>query len=330
VTRAGGTLDAYGLKLKVQIEAMEEMLLKEMESSPEAVAAASLYITGAGGKRLRPLLLLACADLLGYRRRDRLTYAAVVEALHTSTLIHDDVIDEAELRRGHRALHRELGNRLSILVGDYLYAQAIRLAVNRGNLAIIRTLSEATLKMIEGEIWGLSRASDPRVTLDEYLAHIEYKTGHLFAAAAAIPALLAGQKRHYGRLHRFGLRFGVFFQILDDLQDFAAREEEAGKPVMHDLEEGKLGLPVILLLKRVRGRERKELLNWLGDAPRRRFDILERMRTHGILVETRELARARAIEACKALTVFPASPAKALLISLPERLLSLPAFARLS
>jgi geranylgeranyl pyrophosphate synthase len=165
---------------------------------------------------------------------------------------------------------------------------------------------------------------------DEYLAHIEYKTGHLFAAAAAIPALLAGQKRHYGRLHRFGLRFGVFFQILDDLQDFAAREEEAGKPVMHDLEEGKLGLPVILLLKRVRGRERKELLNWLGDAPRRRFDILERMRTHGILVETRELARARAIEACKALTVFPASPAKALLISLPERLLSLPAFARLS
>jgi octaprenyl-diphosphate synthase len=322
-------LDAYALKLKVQLEAMESVLLRELEQSPEAVAGASRYITDAGGKRLRPLLLLACADLMGYRRKDRLTFAAVVEALHTATLIHDDVIDEAELRRGRRTLHRELGNRLTILVGDYLYAQVIRLAVQKGNLGIIRTLSEATLKMTEGEIWGLTHAADPRLTLDDYLEHIERKTGYLFAAAASIPALLAGQERHYRRLHGFGLRFGVFFQILDDLQDFAAREEEAGKPVMHDLEEGKLGLPVLLLLQRAKGRERRELLDWLKDAPRHKFDILERLQAHGTLVLAREMARQRAAKACSVLSVFPASPAKALLTSLPDRLLSLPAFARL-
>ena len=329
MTSAGPALDVYALRLKGQLEAMEAVLLRELERSPEAVAGASRYITDAGGKRLRPLLLLACADLMGYHRKDRLTFAAVVEALHTATLIHDDVIDEAELRRGRRTLHRELGNRLSILVGDYLYAQVIRLAVKKGNLGIIRTLSEATLKMTEGEIWGLTHAADPRLTLVEYLSHIERKTGYLFAAAASIPALLAGQERHYRRLHGFGLRFGVFFQILDDLQDFAAREEEAGKPVMHDLEEGKLGLPVLLLLQRVKGRERKELLEWLKDAPRRKYDILGRLKAHGTLVQTREMARRQAAGACKALTVFPASSAKTLLASLPEQLLSLPAFARL-
>lgn len=323
------TLGAYALRLKAQMEAMEALLMRELERSPEAVAAASRYITDAGGKRLRPLLLLACSDLLGYRGKDRLVFAAVVEALHTATLIHDDVIDEADLRRGRRTLHHDLGNRLSILVGDYLYAQVIRLAVEKGNLGIIRILSDATLKMTEGEIWGLTRAGDPRLTIEEYFAHIENKTGHLFAAAASIPALLAGRERLVRRLHGFGLRFGVFFQILDDLQDFSAREEEAGKPVMHDLEEGKLGLPVLLLLRRVRGRERKEILEWLKDAPRRRFDLLERLRAHSTLVETRELARARAAEACRALSVFPASPARELLTTLPERLLSLPAFARL-
>lgn len=322
-------LDAYALKLKAQLEVMEAILLGELERSPEAVAAASLYLTDAGGKRLRPLLLLACSDLLGYRRKDRLVFAAVVEALHTATLIHDDVIDEAELRRGRRTLHRELGNRLSILVGDYLYAQVIRLAVEKGNLGIIRTLSEATLKMIEGEIWGLTQASDPRITIDQYLAHIERKTGYLFAAAASIPALLAGRERVYRRLHGFGLQFGVFFQILDDLQDFAAREEEAGKPVMHDLEEGKLGLPVLLLLQRARGRERKELLDWLGDPARHKQDILERLQARGVLVRTRDLARERAVAVCRALRPFPASPAKELLTSLPERLLALPAFSRL-
>lgn len=329
MTAAGFVFDAYALKLKGQLEAMEAVLIQELERSPEAVAAASHYITDAGGKRLRPLLLLAVSDLLRYRKKDRLTFAAIIEAIHTATLIHDDVIDEAELRRGRRALHRELGNRLSILVGDYIDAQVMRMAVEKGNLAIIRTLIDATLMMIEGEIWGLTRASDPNLTLDEYLGHIERKTGYLFAAAASIPALLAGQERYYRRLHGFGLRFGVFFQILDDLQDFTAREEEAGKPVMHDLEEGKLSLPVLLLLQTVKGRERKELLAMLKDAPGRRFDILDRLTAHGTLVQTREMARRQAALACKVLSVFPASPAKELLTTLPERLLALPAFARL-
>jgi len=293
------------------------------------VATASRYITDAGGKRLRPLLLLLTADLLNYRKKDRLVFAAVVEALHTATLIHDDVIDEAVLRRGKLTLHQQIGNRMSILVGDYLYSQAIRLGVRSGNVPIIQTLAEATIRLTEGEIWALNRTNDPRLTLDEYLVHIAKKTGYLFAAAASIPAHLAGQPHRFRRLHAFGMDFGIFFQIMDDIQDFAALEEEAGKPVLHDLEEGKVTLPVILLLRKLRGRDRQELVRWIRESARHKHDIARYVARHQALSDSARMAKAYAQKARRHLAAFPDSEARRLLLALPDRLLSLPSFQRL-
>ena len=317
------------LDLKGRIQEMEGILLAELKESPEVVATASRYITDAGGKRLRPLLLLLTSDLLGYRRNDRLVFAAVVEALHTATLIHDDVIDESVLRRGRLTLHQQIGNRMSILVGDYLYAQAIRLAVRSGNVPILEILAEATVRLTEGEIWALDRTNDPRLTLEEYLIHISKKTGYLFAAAASIPAHLAGQARHVRRLHAFGMDFGIFFQIMDDIQDFVALEEEAGKPVLHDLEEGKVSLPVILLLQKLQGPERRELDRWIRDSARHKHAIARAVAQHGALGDAVRMARTYAGRALRRLEPFPGGPAKQILLSLPDRLFSLPAFQRL-
>jgi octaprenyl-diphosphate synthase len=322
-------MERHLLALKDRIFQMERILLDELKDSPDVVATASRHITDAGGKRLRPLLLLLTADLLNYHRKDRLVFSAVVEALHTATLVHDDVIDEAVLRRGKLTLHQQIGNRMAILVGDYLYAQAVRLAVASGNVPIIQTLAEATVRLTEGEIWALDRAHDPTLTLDEYLTHISKKTGFLFAAAASIPAHLAGQPRHFRRLHAFGMNFGIFFQIMDDIQDYAALEEEAGKPVLHDLEEGKITLPVILLLRKLKGRDRRDLVGLIRESGRHKHEIARLVASHNALTESVRMAKAYAQKARRSLAAFPDSESKRLLLALPDRLLSLPAFQRL-
>jgi len=329
VSGAPRRLDRLESSLKDKILEMEALFLGELKESPEVVATASRYITDAGGKRLRPLLLLLICDLLGHRRKDRLIFAAVVEALHTATLIHDDVIDEAVLRRGLLTLHQQIGNRMSILVGDYLYAQAIRLAVREGNIPIMELLAEATVRMTEGEIWALDRTNDPRLTLEEYLDHIAKKTGYLFATAASIPAHLAKRPRDARRLHAFGMDFGIFFQIMDDIQDFVALEEEAGKPVLHDLEEGKISLPVILLLQKLQGPERRELDRWVRDSARHKNAIARAVAQHGTLGDSVRMARSHARRALHRLEPFPDGAARQILLSLPDRLLNLPAFKRL-
>ena len=280
------------------------------------------YLAGSGGKRMRPALLLLTARLLGHDSAEEVTYAAVVEFIHTATLIHDDIIDHAALRRGQTTLNALWGNSMTVLLGDWLYTTAMRMALEHDNLEIIKALCEATLRMTEGELLTLQRLGAIDLTTEEYFAIIERKTAHLFAAACSIPCLMEPRRpdlqpalAHYGR------SLGTCFQLVDDLLDFTARESELGKPVLSDLKEGKLTLPLILLLPRIDGRMR-QLIEWVLED--RSFErahadqILELVVREGTLEEVEEMAQELAEQARQALEPFAPSDAREALELAPD------------
>src|SRR4029078_12120213 len=207
------------------------------------------YISQSGGKRVRPALLLLAARLLDRDGDEEVTYAAVVEFIHTATLIHDDIIDHAALRRGKTTVNHLWGNSLTVLLGDWIYTTAMKMALSHDNLEVVKQLCDATLRMTEGELLALQRLGAPDLTVDEYFGIIDRKTAHLFAAACSIPSLIHPRRPEAGAaLQRYGMALGTCFQLVDDLLDFTARESELGKPVLSDLKEGKLTLTLILLL----------------------------------------------------------------------------------
>ena len=182
----------------------------------------------------------------------------MVEFIHTATLIHDDIIDHATLRRGQTTLNNLWGNNLTVLLGDWIYTKAMQMALSHGQIEVIQRLCDATLKMTEGELLAFQRLGAPDLTIDEYFEIIDRKTAHLFAAACSIPSLIPPHRPEAGQvLARYGRALGICFQLVDDLLDFTARESELGKPVLSDLKEGKLTLPLIMLLPRVAAGERR-------------------------------------------------------------------------
>ncbi len=204
------------------------------------------YLLESGGKRFRPLALLLSAKICGFDGDERIALAMVVEFIHTATLLHDDVVDNADLRRGKASANTVWGNGSSVLVGDYLLAKAMTIAVGQGNLDIIRVLSEATSRMAEGEVRQLINYSDIETTEETYLSVITDKTAVLFAAACKIPTLLAGVNGDRRvALERFGLDLGIAFQLIDDCLDYTSKNEELGKTIGNDLREGKVTLPLI-------------------------------------------------------------------------------------
>jgi octaprenyl-diphosphate synthase len=221
----------YSDDLKRVEECMDFHLRSEIDLIPEIIQ----HLIGSGGKRFRPLLLLICADLCGYQGQKCYTLSAVIEFIHTATLLHDDVIDKAETRRGKVSANNVWGNAASVLVGDFLYSKAFKLMADDDNLAVIKLMSASTNVMSEGEVFQLVKCGDIDITEAEYLTIIEILGN---AAQKQIDAL-AG----------FGLRLGSAFQITDDTLDYTAREEDFGKSIGKDLEEGKMTLPLIHTLK---------------------------------------------------------------------------------
>jgi octaprenyl-diphosphate synthase len=302
--------------------ATEAVFRAHLASDVPFIENAGRYLAEGGGKRVRPALLLLAARLLGHDGEEEVTYAAVVEFIHTATLIHDDVIDHAALRRGQSTLNDLWGNNLTVLLGDWIYTKAMQMALSHGKVEIIQRLCNATLRMTEGELLALQRLGAPDLDVEEYFAIIERKTAHLFAAAVSIPALIPPQRPEAGQvLSRYGRALGICFQLVDDLLDFTARESEIGKPVLSDLKEGKLTLPLILLLPRVQAPQRRLVERVLEDRSFTRVPaaaILELVQAEGTLEEVTAMAEEYADQAKRELEFFPPSDAREALEFAPD------------
>ncbi|HPR64804.1 MAG TPA: polyprenyl synthetase family protein [Thermoanaerobaculia bacterium] len=305
------------------VQEVENFLINELSEGPQSVREAATYMAGAGGKRLRPALMLAVSRLLDVDRSKVIPMAAAVEWLHTATLIHDDIIDDAELRRGKPALYKIMGHNVSVLVGDFLYALAIKEAVKTRKLAIIDILAETTVKMIEGEILALEHLCDPSMDEALYFDIITRKTAHLFATATTIPAHLNGSNPGQLRaLKDYGTNFGIAFQMIDDMKDFTKSEAQRGKPVLQDLKEGKLTLPVLYLKKHVKGKERDALEAMMSHCDEARVDLFALVNQYDTLKDVKDLANSYLDRARAALTFFPDSPARTILMEAPDYILS--------
>ncbi len=300
------------------LERVERQFEKNLESEVSLIPKVGRYVLSSGGKRIRPLLLLLTARLCGYRGDRAVPLAAIVEFIHTATLLHDDVVDDAELRRGNRSANAVWCNDASVLVVDFLVSKSFSLMVGDGDIRILKAMSDATTAMAEGEVLELLKVCDLDVTVDEYLQVIENKTAVLIAAACEIGALLGGvEDGRVSALRGFGMDVGVAFQLIDDSLDYVGDRTEFGKPVGADLEEGKITLPMIhaLRLGGARGRARvAELLEKKGGLePADRDWVAGFIREHGGIEATHEMARARVERAKTVLGGFPAGPERAAL-----------------
>jgi octaprenyl-diphosphate synthase len=306
---------AYGL-IADKLARVEEELLLHFHSPIPTIDRIGSYLALGGGKRIRPALLLLSARLLDYDEGDKdVRYATVIEFIHTATLVHDDIIDEARLRRGRTSANARWGNNLTVLFGDYLYTKSMGIALDEGDLTILKVLSDTTLSMIEGEIIAIEKTGNIQITREEALEIIRRKTADLFAAACRLPAHFAprGDLIAAERLAQYGRCLGVAFQLIDDLLDYTSSEETVGKPVLNDLREGKLTVPLLLALGQATAAERGQVATVLREREFRSVepaDILEIVSRANAVVQTRALARDYAGAARVALTSFPDSEAK--------------------
>ena len=249
--------------IEAKLKAVETVLVERTRSGIPTISLIGDYLVEGGGKRIRPALLLLGAHMLGYEGDRDVRYGAMIEFIHTATLVHDDIIDDAELRRGRASVNRRWGNELTVLFGDFLYMKSMEIALEEGDLRVLRVLSDVTLRMTEGEIIGAERRGLLDLTLEGYLDIVRRKTALLFAGACKIPSFLVtsafGESGEaWGeRLWDYGLSLGIAFQLQDDLLDYTAKEADLGKPVLSDLKEGKLTLPLILCLPQATRAERK-------------------------------------------------------------------------
>ena len=276
------------------------------------------HLINSGGKRLRPMLTLAMAQLAGYAGDGHLKLAAAVEFMHTATLLHDDVVDESEMRRGKLAARMLWGNEASVLVGDFLLGQAFKMMVEVGSLRALEILSNAAAVIAEGEVMQLSAAKNTATTEDEYLAVIRAKTAELFAAACEVGPVIAGCGRtDEAACRSFGMNLGIAFQLVDDVLDYGGKAAKLGKNVGDDFREGKITLPVVLSFRRGSDKEREFWRRTLeqGDATDADLETaIGLMTRHKALDDTVKRARHYGAIAKDALALFPDGAMKAALV----------------
>jgi len=239
-------IDTLKLALTADLAAVDHALRSSLGSDVALIRQVAEYIIAGGGKRLRPALLVLAARACDYRGNDQYTLAAVVEMIHTATLLHDDVVDESQLRRGHATANATFGNQASVLVGDFLYSRAFQLMVGLGSVRVLEILSKATNVIAEGEVLQLMNAGNPNLDEAAYLAVIQRKTAKLFEAAAQLGAVLADSNaEREASLARYGMHLGTAFQLVDDILDYSGDHHAIGKNLGDDLAEGKMTLPLI-------------------------------------------------------------------------------------
>ncbi|MFH1703167.1 MAG: polyprenyl synthetase family protein [Nitrospirota bacterium] len=308
-----------------ELKIVEDRLKDFFKSIASPIPLIGKHLIDSGGKRLRPLLLILSADISGFKGEARLDLAGIIESIHAASLLHDDVVDAAEVRRSKLPAHSIWGNQIVILVGDFLYANALRLAVLQKNQKIMETLSGATTRMTEGEILQLTKIGDPDITEEEYLNIISAKTGALISAACRIGAILGSlPKDKENALSHFGMKTGTAFQMADDILDYMADEGKLGKRLGKDLREGKITLPIIYLLKVATDKEVREVKNIIkdgfkqGDLKR----IRELFKKHNVLTLSFKKAHGLISDAKVNLEMFPHSAAKEALFAVADYVLS--------
>ena len=280
------------------------------------------HLISSGGKRLRPMLTLAMSQLAGYSGDGHIKLAAAVEFMHTATLLHDDVVDESDMRRGKLAARMLWGNEASVLVGDFLLGQAFKMMVEVGNLRALDILSSAAAVIAEGEVMQLSAAKNTATTEDEYLAVIRGKTAELFAAACEVgPALANKEKAEQAACRSFGMNLGIAFQLVDDALDYGGKSAKLGKNVGDDFREGKITLPVVLSYRRGNNAEREFWDRTLGRGEQRDGDLdtaVGLMTQHRSIEDTIQRARHYGEIAIDALALAPESAVKQALLEAVE------------
>jgi octaprenyl-diphosphate synthase len=305
-----------------EMERVNQTILSRTGSSVTMIPEVANHLISSGGKRIRPMVTLATAGLCGYRGEGQVKLAAAVEFMHTATLLHDDVVDQSDMRRGKLAARMLWGNEASVLVGDFLLGQAFRMMVEVGSLPCLDVLSAAAAVIAEGEVMQLSSAKSTDTTEDDYLAVIRAKTAALFAAAAEVGPILAERsKSDVAACRSYGNNLGVAFQLVDDALDYGGASAKLGKNVGDDFREGKITLPVVLAFRRGSEAERDFWRRTLEQAEIRDGDLEEAiaaMRRHRAIEDTIERARLYGAMARDALEIFPPSPWKQALLDVVD------------
>src|SRR5215468_1838454 len=314
---SGASIDALNALVALDMERVNATILSRTGSDVTMIPEVANHLISSGGKRLRPMLTLAMAQLAGYSGEGHIKLAAAVEFMHTATLLHDDVVDESELRRGKLSARMVWGNEASVLVGDFLLGQAFRMMVEVASLKALEILSSAAAVIAEGEVMQLAAAKNTATTEDDYLAVIRAKTAELFAAACEVgPALAARPKAEQAACRSFGMNLGIAFQLVDDALDYGGKSAKLGKNVGDEFREGKITLPVVLSFRRGSDRERAFWRRTLeqGDAAEKDLEVaLGLMAKHRALEDTIKRARHYGAIAKDALALFPDSVMKSAL-----------------
>lgn len=315
LSRSSPNLESLASLLAPQLTAVNACIFEKMQSSVPLIPKIAGYLVSLGGKRIRPLLTIASAELCGYEGKRHICLAACVEFIHTATLLHDDVVDESALRRGTSTANALWSNKASVLVGDFLFSRAFELMVAEGVLEVLQILSEASSAIAEGEVLQLTSSHNLDLTQETYLKIIEAKTACLFSAAAEVGAVIAQADPSQRRaLAAFGHTLGIAFQLMDDILDYTADQKKLGKTIGDDFREGKVTLPVIFAY------ENKADCSFWKEAFEKGMreetaltHAIHLLKKSGAILRTKAIAQSFMEEALECLNIFPLSPLKAAL-----------------
>jgi len=266
IPASANPLDILQESMATDMQAVNEMIIAHMQSDVPLIPQLASYLIAAGGKRIRPLLTLSCTALFKGEMSRAHQLAACVEFIHTATLLHDDVVDDSDERRGRQSANVIFGNEASVLVGDFLFSRAFQLMVADGSLDVLKILSDASAIIAEGEVLQLSAQNNLDTSIDDYKAVIEGKTASLFAAACEVGPVIANQdKATISTMRDYGMNLGMAFQIIDDVLDYSACQEKLGKAVGDDFREGKMTAPVLIALEKATPEELEFWQRTIGD-----------------------------------------------------------------
>ncbi len=313
------TLSDIKTLMQQDIKATDELILQKLTSDVVLINQIGHYIINNGGKRLRPLLVLLSAKACNYSGQDHLTMAAVIEFIHTSTLLHDDVVDESETRRGNKTANEVWGNAASVLVGDFLYSRSFEMMVEPGILKIMQVMAEATNIIAEGEVLQLLNCHDASTTTERYMEVIHRKTAKLFEAAAQMGPILANKPELEDTFIHYGRHLGAAFQLIDDVLDYTANEAELGKNIGDDLAEGKPTLPLIFVLENGSEAEKAIIRRAITtEGIKLLAEVTEIIKHSGAIEHTQKIAQQQALLAKQALKDLTESDYKTALLALAD------------
>ena len=313
------TLSDIQALIQDDIQAVDQLILKRLASDVVLINQIGHYIINSGGKRLRPLLVLLSARACGYQGSEHCLMAAVIEFIHTSTLLHDDVVDESNTRRGNKTANEVWGNAASVLVGDFLYSRSFEMMVEPGNIRIMQVMSEATNVIAEGEVLQLLNCHDADTTKERYMEVIHRKTAKLFEAATQMGPILANKPELEAAFIAYGRHLGAAFQLIDDVLDYTANEDELGKSVGDDLAEGKPTLPLIYCLENGSKHEKATIRRAIeSEGITLLNEVTQIIKHSGAIEYTKHIAQKEANLAKTALTPLADSPIKTALCALAD------------